>query len=250
MPQPGQTSETSTSAPGVFATTHWSVVLAAGKDQSPQAQEALSRLCETYWYPLYAFVRRQGRNPHDAQDLTQEFFARLLRSHFFVAADPKRGRFRSFLLASLKHFLMHEWEKDRAQKRGGGRSLVRFDAQAGETRYGVEPVEPLTAEAIFERRWALTLLDRVLERLGADYAVSGRAALFDALKPALTGEKALAGYADLAARLGMSEGALKVAVHRLRQRYGELLREEIAHTVASPGEVEGELRHLLSALSG
>jgi RNA polymerase sigma-70 factor (ECF subfamily) len=250
MSQPDSSSEVSASAAGVFATTHWSVVLAAGEGQSPQAQEALSRLCETYWYPLYAFVRRQGHSPHDAQDLTQEFFARLLRSHFFAAADRKRGRFRSFLLASLKHFLMHEWEKARALKRGGGQILIHLDLKDGETRFGLEPAEPMTADQVFERRWALTVLEAVLERLRQDYAASGQDRLFEELKPALTGERALASYVELGRGLGMSEGAVKVAVHRLRQRYGELLREEIAHTVASPEEIEEELRHLLATLSG
>lgn len=249
MSQSDSSSETRASAAGGFATTHWSVVLAAGERGSPQAHAALSRLCETYWYPLYAFVRRQGYPAHDAEDLTQEFFARLLQSHFFAAADRKRGRFRSFLLASLKHFLMHEWEKTRALKRGGGRPVISLDPPDGETRYGLEPVEPVTADQVFDRRWALTLLERVLERLGVEYAGAGKGQLFEALKPALTGEKALAAYADLAVSLGMSEGALKVAVHRLRQRYGELLREEIAHTVGRPDEVEEELRQLLAVLS-
>ena len=242
-------SQTPGSSPGVFATTHWSVVLSAGDGPSPQAQEAITQLCQTYWYPLYAFVRRQGCGPHDAQDLTQEFFARLLQSHFFAVADPKRGRFRSFLLASMKHFLLHEWEKARALRRGGGRQVIPLDVAGGESRYGLEPADPVSADRVFERRWALTLLEQVVERLRADYAGAGKASLFDALKPALTGARGLAGYGEVAGRLGLSEGAVKVAVHRLRQRYGELLREQIAHTVGSPAEVEEELRHLLGVLS-
>jgi DNA-directed RNA polymerase specialized sigma24 family protein len=233
----------------VFATTHWSVVLAAGAGGSPQAHAALAKLCQAYWYPLYAYVRRQGYSAPDAQDLTQEFFARLLQSHLLAAADPKRGRFRSFLLASVKHFLMHEWEKARALKRGGGRPPISFDAGSGEARYGVEPVENTTAEHIFERRWALTLLGGVLERLRDEFAAGGKTALFETLKPALTGEPRTLSHAETAHSLGMTEGAVKVAVHRLRQRYGELLREEIGQTVASPGEVEEELRYLLSVLS-
>jgi DNA-directed RNA polymerase specialized sigma24 family protein len=196
------------------------------------------------YYPV-----KHRRNPHDAQDLTQEFFARLLKSHFFAAADRKRGRFRSFLLASFKHFLVHEWEKARAQKRGGGQPVIHWQAGSGETRFGLEPVDHTTADKAFERRWALALLEQVPERLRADYLTAGRAGLFETLKPALTGEKGLPPYAELGPRLGMSEGALKVAVHRLRLRYGELLREEIAHTVASPEEIEEELRYLLQALS-
>jgi len=249
MSQPGTTTEQSAAEAGVFATTHWSVVLAAGQSESPGAQEALAKLCQTYWYPLYAFVRRQGHSPHDAQDLTQEFFARLLRSHYFAAADPKRGRFRSFLLGSIKHFLAHEWEKGRALKRGGGQVLISLDGPAGETRYALEPPDNVTADKIFERRWALTLLEQVLARLQEDYAASGKRQLFQELKPTLTGEKCAGSYVEIGSRLGLNEGAVKVAVHRLRQRYGELLREEIAHTVASPEEVEEELRHLLSALS-
>jgi RNA polymerase sigma-70 factor (ECF subfamily) len=235
--------------PGVFATTHWSLVLAAADPQAPQAQAALATLCQNYWFPLYAYVRRQGRNPQDAQDLTQEFFARLLASHLVAAADRKRGRFRSFLLASFKHFLMHEWEKGQAHKRGGHCQIIPWEAQAGESRYTLEPADHATADKAFDRRWALVLLEKVVDRLRADYAAGGRAELFDRLKPALTGEKGLPPYAELARRMGLTEGALKVAVHRLRQRYGELLREEIAQTVASPDEIQDELHCLFEALS-
>ncbi len=249
MPQSNTAHEPCATEAGLFTTTHWSVVLTAGQAESPRAQEALSKLCQTYWYPLYAYVRRQGHNPHDAQDLTQEFFARLLQSHYFAAADPRRGRFRSFLLGTLKHFLAHEWQKGQALKRGGGRGLISLDAHTGESRYALEPAENATADKIFERRWALTLLEQVLVRLRQEYEESGKLRLFEALKPALTGDKSSASYAEIGARLGMNEGAVKVTVHRLRQRYGALLREEIAHTVASPAEVEEELRHLLSVLS-
>jgi RNA polymerase sigma-70 factor (ECF subfamily) len=209
----------------------------------------MSALCQAYWYPLYAFVRRQGHSAADAQDLTQEFFARLLRSHYVAAADPKRGRFRSFLLASLKHFLAHEWEKARALKRGGGYEFVPLEADLGESRYCLEPADPLTPDKLFERRWALTVLERVLQRLQQDYEAGGQETLFEALRPALTGESALPPYGELSCRLDMNEGAIRVAVHRLRRRYGELLREEIAQTVGSPDEVETELQHLLAALS-
>jgi RNA polymerase sigma-70 factor (ECF subfamily) len=248
MAEPGSSPVTQAGGP-VFVTTHWSLVLAAADSQAPEAETALASLCQTYWYPLYAFVRRQGYSPHDAQDLTQEFFARLLKSHYFAAADRKRGRFRSFLLASIKHFLAHEWEKARAQKRGGGKALVRLDAESGELRYGQEPADHTTADKLYDRRWALTLLESVLQRLRDEYCGSGRGALFDSLQPALTGEKSLPPYTELAPCLGLSEGALKVAVHRLRQRYAELLRDQIASTVASPEDIEEELHCLFEALS-
>lgn len=232
---------------GRFLTTHWSVVVRAGASPCAEAHQALATLCQTYWYPLYAFVRRQGHSPHDAQDLTQEFFVRLLQSHFFAAADPRRGRFRSFLLASLKHFLMHEWQKAHAQRRGGGAIPVPLNADTGETRYGLEPVENTTAEKLYERRWALTVLDAAIARLQGEYA--DKREMFEVLKPALTGDRGLPPYAEVAVRLGMTEGAVKVAVHRLRQRYGELLRDEVAQTVASPEDIEAELRCLITALS-
>ncbi|MBU6400465.1 MAG: sigma-70 family RNA polymerase sigma factor [Verrucomicrobia bacterium] len=239
----------SVSPRGQFTTTHWSVVLRAGQDSSTQAQDALARLCQTYWYPLYAYLRRQGRSPEDAQDLVQEFFARLLEKHWLRAVAPEKGRFRSFLLVSLKHFVANEWDKMRAQKRGGGQTVVSLDAQSAEERYRFEPVDRLSADKIYERRWALTLLDRVLARLRDEQAAAGKGALFDALKEGLTGGRDSVGYADHAARLGLSEGALKVAAHRLRRRYRELLREELSQTVASAEDVEAELRALQLALS-
>jgi len=239
-----------TSCPPVFVTTHWSLVLSAGDQPSPQAADALEKLCRAYWLPIYAFVRRQGRGPHDAQDLTQEFFARLLGKKSLAVADPARGRFRSFLLASLKHFLANEWDKARAQKRGGGQRLIPMDAADAETKCGLEPADPATAEKIFERRWALALLDQVLRRLREEYVRDGREKLFEQLKPTLTETSRLVRYAEMAARLGTSEGAVKVAVHRLRQRYREVLRAEIANTVAGPDEVEDEIRNLFAALAG
>ena len=233
---------------GDFAPTRWSVVLAARRSQSTHARDALETLCRTYWQPIYAFIRRQGQSPPDAQDLTQEFLARLLEKRGLEKVGPSKGRFRSFLLASLKHFLANEWDKARAQKRGGGYVLVPFDTQLAEAGCGLESAAQHTAEKTFERRWALTLLAQVLARLRAEYASGGKTELFEHLKAALSGEGRSVPYAEIATRLKMSEGALRVAVHRLRQRYRELLREEIAHTVSSKEEVEEEIRALFAAL--
>ncbi len=233
-----------------FVTTHWSLVVSAGRNDTPHARDALEKLCRSYWFPIYAFVRRQGHGPHDAQDLTQEFFARLLEKQQLAAADPARGRFRSFLLASLKHFLANEWDKTRAQKRGGGKILIPVDVATAETSCGLEPADQATAEKIFERRWALTLLDQVLRRLRAEYVRDGKENLFEQLKPTLTEASRTVAYVEIATRLGTTEGAVKVAVHRLRQRYREVLRAEIADTVANPGEVEDEIRNLFAALAG
>jgi len=233
-----------------FVTTHWSLVVSAGRNDTPHARDALENLCRAYWFPIYAFVRRQGHGPPDAQDLTQEFFARLLEKKQLAGADPAKGRFRSFLLASLKHFLANEWDKTRAQKRGGGQKLIPIDVATAETSGGLEPADGLTAEKIFERRWALTLLDQVLRRLRAEYVRDGKENLFEQLKPTLTETSRTIAYAEIATRLGTNEGAVKVAVHRLRQRYREVLRAEIADTVASPGEVEDEIRNLFAALAG
>jgi RNA polymerase sigma-70 factor (ECF subfamily) len=207
---------------------------------------ALAQLCEAYWYPLYAYVRRQGRTPHDAQDLTQEFFLRLLKKGWLETVERERGRFRSWLLASMKHFLINEWDKARAERRGGGAIVFSVDEPAAEERLRAEPAE-VSAEQLYERRWASTLLDQVLARLRAEMANAGKVALFEALKFCLTGEQRR--YAEVAGELGLSEGAVKVAVHRLRERYRALIREEIAQTVASPSEIEDELRALLAALS-
>ncbi len=231
-----------------FETTHWSVVLAASDTNAPNAKEALTSLCNAYWYPIYAYVRRCGYSPYDAQDLTQEFFARLLRSHYFAIADKKRGKFRSFLISSLKHFLSHEWDKAKAQKRGGGAKIISIDEEAGENRYKLEPQDNVTADVLFDRHWALTLLEQVLNKLKSEYEKSGKGDLFKTIESALTGSEKLPSYSEIGKKLDMTEGAVKVAVHRLRQRYGELLREEIANTVSSPEEVEEELRNLFEAL--
>jgi RNA polymerase sigma factor (sigma-70 family) len=230
-----------------FATTRWSIVLAAGKRSSPQSSAALATLCENYWYPLYAYVRRRGYEANEAEDFTQAFFARLLEKNDLAAADPERGRFRSFLLASLKHFLANEWDRARAEKRGGGRAVLSIDFGTAEERYRAEPTHDLTPEKIFERRWALVLLENVLARLHDESAQAGKADRFDRLKGFLTGEQSAVTYGQLASELNTSEGALKIAVHRLRRRYRELLRAEIEETVADPQEIDPEIRDLFSA---
>jgi RNA polymerase sigma factor (sigma-70 family) len=232
-----------------FVTTHWSVVVAAGHHDTAQAQAALEKLCRAYWYPLYAYVRRRGQTVEEAQDLTQEFFARVLERHWLARADQARGRFRTFLLTAMERFLANEWDKLRALKRGGGQRNIPIQLDSAETRYGVEPADTRTPEQAFEHRWALALLDEVLGQLEAEFRARGQEESFAALKPCLVGERASQPYADLAARLGMEEGAVKVAVHRLRQRYRELLRAEIANTVASPAEVEAEMHHLFNVLA-
>ncbi len=252
MPEPDDQHSSVPSRPsdGYFATTHWTVVVNARAADTTVAREALEKLCQTYWYPLYAFVRRQGRSPHDAQDFTQEFFARLLEKNYLAEVDQAKGRFRSFLLAAMKHFLANEWDRARAQKRGGGHRHVPIDTQFAETRYGLEPGHDQTPEKLFERRWALTLLDNVLTRLRDEHVAVGKAEQFDGLKVALTADRNSIPYTELGARLGLSEGAVKVAVHRLRQRYREALRAEISNTVASAADVEEEIRHLFAVLAG
>ena len=236
-------------SPGPFASTRWSLVSAAGKSASPDAAQALATLCETYWYPLYAFGRRRGHDAHEAQDLTQAFFAGLLAQRKLPLADRERGKFRTFLLSALQNFLTSEWRKEQAQKRGGGKAAVSLDFSAGETRYAREPAHDLTAERIFERQWALTLLDQALSKLQAEYVASGKAELFDSLKGSLGGEAACESYADLAARLQTTEGGVKTAAHRLRRRCRELLRAEIANTVAQEADVDSELRELFKAVA-
>jgi RNA polymerase sigma factor (sigma-70 family) len=233
-----------------FVTTRWSQVLAAGSEPTLSSRDALARLCEVYWYPLYAYVRRWGYDADEAQDLTQEFFARLLEKHYLRAADPARGRFRSFLLASLKHFLSNERDRQTAVKRGGRVTIIPLEFENAEGRYQLEPPDAETPETIYERRWALTLLDRTLGRLRDEFEEAGKAALFGRLEGYLTGEQETVPYAELAAELGMSEGAVKVTVHRLRRRFGALLREEIAETVSDPVEVDGEIRELFRSLGG
>jgi RNA polymerase sigma factor (sigma-70 family) len=232
-----------------FNTTHWSVVLEAGGEFSPEAQEALEKLCRAYWYPLYVHVRRLGWGPEEAKDLTQQFFARLLERKYLKLANPERGRFRSFLLTSLKHFLATEWHKARAEKRGGDQLTISWDGFDPEERYRHEPAENLTPDRIYEKRWAGLLLEGALNLLRVEYERAGRGADFDQLRNFVWGDGHAGSYAEVAARLGAEEGAVKVAVHRLRKRFREQLRLEVLKTVAAPEEVDAELRHLRSLLS-
>ncbi len=232
-----------------FATTHWSVVLTAKAGDSPQAAAALAELCRTYWYPLYAFIRRKGHDAHDAEDLTQAFFARLLEKNYVAQADRERGRFRTYLLAALTHFLADEWDKARRLKRGGGREIISFDAASAEERYRLEPIDQLDAAKLYERRWVTTLFEQVLARLEQEFRDSGKGRLFDQLKGSLLAEEPGLSYAELGTQLGLREDAVKQTVHRMRRRYRELFREEIAQTVAGPGEVEDELNHIFAVLS-
>lgn len=233
-----------------FRTTHWSVVLAAGQAGAPSAEAALENLCRAYWYPLYAYVRRQGQNAHDAQDLTQEFFARMLEKRYLQLADRERGRFRSFLLKSLQHFLVNEWARGQAQKRGGGAQFIALDEEAAERIYQQEPAAQIAPETLYDKRWAVTLLDRAMAKLQADYVAAGKGELFHRLKGILLSEGTAQVYRELAGPLGLSEGAVKVAVHRLRQRFRDAVRAEIAQTVATPAEVDEELRCLMAAMNG
>jgi RNA polymerase sigma factor (sigma-70 family) len=233
-----------------FVTTHWSVVLTAGRNDTTRAHEALSHLCETYWYPLYAYARGRGASPHDSQDLTQEFFSRLLEGNWLAQADRERGRFRSFLLSAMKHFLANEWNKAHAQKRGGRQPILSLNDDSAEERYRLEPVEEMTPETLFERRWALTLLNDVLARLEQEYARAGKREWLEALRPALSVDRDKLRYGEIATKLGIAEPAARVAVHRLRQRYRRLIQTEVAGTVAAPEDVEEEMRHLFQVLSG
>jgi len=248
MPAPSISSSRS-HQPEWFASTHWSVVIAAGRGDSEPKRAALEKLCRTYWYPLYVFVRRLGYRPHDAEDLVQSFFAVCLEKNYLGAADQSKGRFRSFLLVALKRFLANARDKALTRKRGGAQIHVSLDALTAEQRYALEPADRLSPDKLYERRWALTLLDQVIARLQSQQAAAGRGAVFEQLKEFLTSPDRGSPYSELGARLGLSEGAVKVAIHRLRQRYRELLEEEIAHTVSTPEQIQEERRHLLSALS-
>ncbi len=243
------TSAQGASRPG-FIATRWTLVLKAARNDTTQARLALAQLCEMYWYPLYAWVRHKGYAPSDAEDLTQAFFVRVLQERFIEAADRQKGRFRSFLLTRLNHFLADEWDRVKAQKRGGGRVLISLDREAAETRYRIEVVDPRSPDKLFEYRWVMTLLERVFERLRHEYERAGKTALFEALKGCLIQARAAVAYPEVARQLDLSEGALRVDVHRLRRRYRELLRSEIAETVAGPEEVEEELRYLFRVLAG
>jgi DNA-directed RNA polymerase specialized sigma24 family protein len=231
-----------------FASTHWSLVLAAGQRSLPGSDQALAALCRTYWYPLYAFARRRLGDVHQAQDFTQDFFARLLEKNILASALSDRGRFRAFLLTAFKNFLANEGDKARAQKRGGGQAPLPLDFHAGDSRYELEPADRWTPERLFDRQWTLTLIGQVLAALRAEFAADGKEALFDQIKGFLTGESD-ASYAAIALGLGMSEGAAKAAAHRMRQRYRELLRHEVAQTVADPAEIDDEIRRLFESLA-
>ena len=230
-----------------FTTTHWSIVLEA-QGESPAAQEALEKLCRTYWRPIFAFLRRQGIPPEEAEDITQGFFAQLLERRSFDAVRKEKGRLRSFLLGALKYFLADEQRRAMAIKRGKGQRVIPLEELRADERMDMEPADSVTAEMIYERRWASTLLERVLGRLKDEYHAAGNAALFDSLKQLLPDEPDAPSQAEIAAQLGMIENAVRQAFHRFRQRYQSLVREEIAHTVATPGEIEDELRHLISVL--
>jgi RNA polymerase sigma factor (sigma-70 family) len=232
-----------------FSTTHWSVVLTAGASASAGSREALERLCRAYWYPLYSYLRRRGCDAHQAEDCAQSFFAALLQGNALERANPERGKFRSFLLSCLNHYLADQRDLAQAQKRGGGKTIVSLDVEDAETRYQVEPAHDLTPERLFEKSWALTVLDNAMARLKAESAEAGRQDLFESLKPYLPASRGPASYKDVAAKLGMTEGAVKVAVHRLRDRYRRLVREEVAQTVASPDQVEEEIQALFAALA-
>jgi len=231
-----------------FQTTHWSVVLAAGASGATGRDEALASLCETYWHPLYAFIRRQGSSPHEAEDLTQGFFCRFLERNAVTSVRPAAGKFRSFLLACLKNFLANERERAHAQRRGGGRVPLPLHSDDAESRYVQEPVDHLTPDAIFERRWACAVLERTMSELRREYSNGKKQQQLEELEGFLPGERASGSRAELAARRGVSMGAIDVAIHRLRQRFGALLREQVAQTVSSPAEVDEEIRHLISVL--
>jgi RNA polymerase sigma-70 factor (ECF subfamily) len=236
--------------PHEFATTHWSLVIAAQSDEASQsrARDALETLCQAYWYPLYAFVRYRGYSAHDAQDLTQAFFAQLIETAGIATADPARGRFRSYLLGAMKHFLANQWHRAQSQKRGGGVTFVQLDALDAQARYAVEPAQTADPDAGFDRQWAEASIARAMAALRAESAARGKSEQFAALRTSLVGQGPE--RKQLAAQLGMTEGAVKVAVHRLRRRFRELLRAQIAETVSDPSEIDDEMRYLLAALRG
>jgi RNA polymerase sigma-70 factor (ECF subfamily) len=244
MAKPEKTVESSSRR---FPTTSWSLVSAAGRHSSGSA-DALGKLCAAYWLPVYTFIRRKGYSREESEDLSQAFFTRVLEHGTLVEARQERGKFRSFLLASVTHFLANEWDRSQAQKRGGGHTTLSFDFDTGEERYHREPYHELTPEALFERQWAMALLDRVLGRQHEEHAARGQAAQFNLLKVFLTGDQDRGSYHQLAENLGMSDAAVRTAVHRLRRRYSKLLREEIAATVTDPAEVDAEIRFLIAAL--
>lgn len=232
-----------------FATTRWSVVLAAGQPGSSRYRQALETLCGTYWFPLYAYLRRQGYDSHQAKDYTQAFFAQMLEKQYLSQVEPKPGKFRSFLLAALKHFLANELDHIKALKRGGGRKVISLNVQSAEKQYTLEPAHELSPEKLFEKSWALTILERTMDRLEAELASMNKQKVFDRLRFCLAGDKGSVPYREVAGELDMTEGAVKVAVHRMRMCYRELLRDEIAQTVSNPEQVDEEIRALFAALA-
>jgi RNA polymerase sigma-70 factor (ECF subfamily) len=235
--------------PANFVTTHWSAVVRAAHPDSAEAQAALGELCRNYWYPLYTFVRRQGHGPHDAEDLTQEFFARLLEKNFVAEAHSEKGRFRTFLLTALKRFLANQWDRQHARKRGGFQTVVPIDADLAESRLRADPAHEAAPDELYERQWAMTLLDQVMARLQEEYASTDRSALFEQLRGCLTQDDSARPYAEIASQLRLTEAAVKMSMHRLRSRYREVLRSEIGKTVSSPEEVEDEISHLFTTFS-
>jgi RNA polymerase sigma factor (sigma-70 family) len=238
----------SSEAPRVFPNTRWSVVLAARQRSSPESGAALEAICRAYWYPLYAYVRRCGQSPHDAQDITQEFFCRLLEKRWLDAADREKGKLRTFLIVMLKKFMSKEWRRALAQRRSGGHAHVQFDTIFAESRYAADS-HALSPDETFDRQYALTLLDLTMNRLRADFVGAGKPGDFDVLKSCLTAERGTIDYAAVAQRLGVTEGAARVAAHRLRKRFREIYREEISHTLANGADLEAEMRHLAAALA-
>ncbi|MBI2925522.1 MAG: sigma-70 family RNA polymerase sigma factor [Verrucomicrobia bacterium] len=232
----------------IFATTRWTVVVNAGDSRSPEQSDALAQLCSAYWYPVYAYIRRHGASVEDAKDLTQEFFARLLAQNFLDRADREKGKFRWFLLGAVRHFLSAERRREAAAKRGGGQSHVPLDELLAEKKYRLEPATTVTPEKLFERSWAMTLLQRVREQLREHYAQAGKLERFTKLETFIPGSGERRSYAEVGAELGLSEGALRVELTRLKQTYRKLLRTEIAHTVSTPAEIDEELRHLIEVM--
>jgi RNA polymerase sigma-70 factor (ECF subfamily) len=241
------TEETASGRKDIFATTHWTIVRQAAED-SPQAMAALETLACAYWYPLYAYVRRSGRSPHDAQDMTQAFFARLLEHGYLQLADRTQGRFRTFLLSSLKNFLKNEWKKENRNKRGGGQKILSLDEKTAETRFAAEAFVEQPPDSVYDRGWAATLLERALRSLRSEFEQSGKLDLFERLQVFVWGDKSALSYADMGTQLNMTEGAVKTSVCRLRQRYGEFLRAEVAQTVSGPEEIKEELSYLLTVI--
>ena len=240
---------TSDHSPQGFPRTRWSLVLAATRRNLSESKEAMEAICRAYWHPLYAYARRRGHSPHDAQDLTQAFFLRFLEKRWLDAADPERGRLRTYLVVAMRNFMAKEWRRASAQRRGGGLSHVPLDTEFAESRYAAIPTAPLEAEDLFDRQWALTLLDLTLGRLRAEYAAAGRKDDFDVLKACLMAARGATHYAALATELGVTEGAARVAAHRLRKRFRQVYREEIAQTLSEDTDVDAEMRHLAGVLA-